>query len=82
MLDLSLFIRHAKGKLILVRLCFLHLLLWTTQLISIHDLRTFIQDTISLRADGKIAIPSHIKHIKLDIDLSYSAPLVTILAFT
>jgi FkbM family methyltransferase len=28
-----------------------------------------------LRADGKIEIPSHIKHVKLDIGLSYAAPI-------
>lgn len=35
----------------------------------------FVSDCVPLRADGKFAIPAHIKHIKLDIGLSYSAPM-------
>ncbi len=42
---------------------------------SQEDLKTLISQTISFREDGKISIPSHIKHIKLDIGLSYSAPM-------
>lgn len=35
-----------------------------------------LNNGISLRkSDGKIEIPNHIKHIKLDIGLSYSAPM-------
>lgn len=33
------------------------------------------QQNIPIRKDGKIEIPSDIKHIKLDIGLSYSAPM-------
>lgn len=33
------------------------------------------ENNIPLRSDGKIAIPQHIKHVKLDIGLSYSAPM-------
>lgn len=36
--------------------------------------RQFISPSIPLRSDGKISIPDHIKHIKLDIGLSYNAP--------
>jgi len=39
------------------------------------DLRQFIPEGISLRTDGKFYIPSSIQHIKLDIGLSYSAPM-------
>lgn len=35
----------------------------------------FIHTIVPLRSDGKIAIPDTIKHIKLDIGLSYSAPM-------
>lgn len=41
-----------------------------------RDLKTMVGHVISLRkSDGKIDIPAHIKHIKLDIGLSYSAPM-------
>ena len=36
---------------------------------------SFIKNNVPLRADGKIAIPAHIKHVKLDIGLSYNAPM-------
>lgn len=39
------------------------------------NFKKFISQTVSLRPDGKIEIPAHIKHIKLDIGLSYSAPM-------
>ena len=42
---------------------------------TIQDLKTIMQETISFRQDGKIEIPTHIKHIKLDIGLSYFAPM-------
>lgn len=35
----------------------------------------FVSHCVPLRSDGKIDIPDHIKHIKLDIGLSYSAPM-------
>ena len=38
------------------------------------DFKEFIHNNIPLTEDGKIYIPSNIKHIKLDIGLSYSAP--------
>ena len=66
----------------------LHLLLATVCMVQIisaeestknssypQDLRTLVHATVPMRADGKIEIPSHIKHIKLDIGLSYSAPI-------
>lgn len=37
--------------------------------------KIFISTIIPLREDGKISIPAHIQHIKLDIGLSYSAPM-------
>lgn len=37
--------------------------------------KDFIADHVPLRADGKIAIPESIRHVKLDIGLSYSAPM-------
>lgn len=40
-----------------------------------QDLKTMVSHAIPLREDGKINIPSQIKHIKLDIGLSYSAPM-------
>lgn len=40
-----------------------------------QDLRALIGNVIPLREDGKIYIPPNIKHIKLDIGLSYSAPM-------
>lgn len=36
---------------------------------------SFVKNHVQLRADGKIAIPAGIKHIKLDIGLSYNAPM-------
>lgn len=39
------------------------------------DLKTIMSSSIPFREDGKIFIPSNIKHIKLDIGLSYSAPM-------
>jgi len=36
----------------------------------------FISQYVNLReSDGKISIPEHIKHVKLDIGLSYNAPM-------
>jgi len=46
-----------------------------SSLLNAQDFKIFIQNIVPLRADGKIAIPSNIKHIKLDIGLSYSAPM-------
>lgn len=40
-----------------------------------QDLKTMVNHVIPLRGDGKIDIPAQIKHIKLDIGLSYSAPM-------
>jgi FkbM family methyltransferase len=41
-----------------------------------QDLKTLVRDVISMRqSDGKIEIPAYIQHIKLDIGLSYSAPI-------
>ncbi len=40
-----------------------------------QDLKTIVHKVTPLRSDGKIEIPPHIKHIKLDIGLSYSAPM-------
>lgn len=39
------------------------------------DLKTLVSTVVPLRPDGKIKIPAHIKHVKLDIGLSYSAPM-------
>lgn len=39
------------------------------------DLKTMISHITPLRSDGKIAIPDDVKHIKLDIGLSYDAPI-------
>jgi len=43
---------------------------------SLHanPMQQFIEAYVPLGENGKIAIPAHIKHIKLDIGLSYSAP--------
>ena len=38
-------------------------------------MQQFIASHIPLREDGKIDIPPYIKHIKLDIGLSYNAPM-------
>lgn len=40
-----------------------------------EDFKTMLQKVVPMRVDGKIEIPTHIKHIKLDIGLSYSAPM-------
>lgn len=40
-----------------------------------QNLKAMVSNVIPLREDGKIHIPSHMKHIKLDIGLSYSAPM-------
>lgn len=52
-------------------------LLLSTSLIITHEanIQTLVRTIIACRADGKIEIPAHIKHIKLDIGLSYSAPM-------
>ena len=63
---------------------FIYLILFTTHLLVAtelrndtqpQDLKTLVSKIIPLRHDGKIEIPSHIKHIKLDIGLSYNAPM-------
>ena len=56
-------------------LLYVYVTFFIAQLAYAQDLKTLIRDTIPLRADGKINIPSHIKHIKLDIGLSYNAPM-------
>lgn len=40
-----------------------------------NTLKDLVQNAIPLRADGKVDIPAHIKHIKLDVGLSYNAPM-------
>jgi FkbM family methyltransferase len=40
-----------------------------------NDLKSLISSFIPFREDGKIFIPSHIKHVKLDIGLSFCAPI-------
>ncbi len=42
---------------------------------AVYDFKSYIQSIMPLRADGTIAIPDHIRHVKLDIGLSYSAPI-------
>ena len=37
--------------------------------------KEMMRTIISFRADGKMDIPKQIKHIKLDIGLSYNAPM-------
>lgn len=39
------------------------------------NLKEMMRTIISFRADGKMDIPKQIKHIKLDIGLSYNAPM-------
>ncbi len=39
------------------------------------DIQELVNRSIPLRPDGKIEIPAHIKRVKLDIGLSYSAPM-------
>ena len=39
-----------------------------------QDFKALVRDTIPFRQDGKIEIPEHVKHVKLDIGLSYNAP--------
>lgn len=39
------------------------------------SLKNIVGEIIPMRSDGKIKIPPHIKHIKLDIGLSYNAPM-------
>ena len=67
----------------LIQLIFLWLLLFAENLLMAkplsnnpQDLKTIMRGTITFRqSDGKIEIPLHIKHIKLDIGLSYNAPM-------
>lgn len=56
---------------------FLWVLLVSASLIIAQEtnIQTLIRTVIACRADGKIAIPASIKHIKFDIGLSYSAPM-------
>ena len=42
---------------------------------KLQDLKTMLREIVCFKADGKIEIPSPVKHIKLDIGLSYSAPM-------
>ena len=37
-------------------------------------MKEFLSSYVKLRPDGKIDIPKHIKHVKLDIGLAYNAP--------
>jgi len=46
-----------------------------TQNPQASDFKSFIKSIVPLRTDGKIAIPPHIRHVKLDIGLSYCAPM-------
>ena len=67
----------------LLRLFFLCLLFVTENLLRAaeltngqQDLKTTIRGIIPFRqSDEKIEVPQHIKHIKLDIGLSYNAPM-------
>lgn len=43
--------------------------------INTLELRNILDKNIKLDTRGKMLIPDHIKHIKLDIGLSYSAPM-------
>lgn len=38
-------------------------------------MQKFLSLHLPIREDGKIEIPQHVKHVKLDIGLSYSAPM-------
>lgn len=59
-----------------LRLVYFSCLLFFTQYTAqAQDLTTLVRHVVPLRPDGKIEIPAHIKHIKLDIGLSYSAPM-------
>jgi hypothetical protein len=51
------------------------LLLVSTLSYTKNDFKEFISNNIPLREDGRIYIPHHIKHVKLDIGLSYFAPM-------
>ncbi len=39
------------------------------------DLKAFASNSVPMREDGKFKIPEHVRHIRLDIGLSYSAPM-------
>lgn len=62
---------HLKALTCLIASAFLYIIPAN----ATTDLKTIIGDHIPWRTDGKIDIPRHIKHIKLDIGLSYSAPM-------
>jgi Methyltransferase FkbM domain len=49
----------------------------STMMFAAHgvNLKEIVSQSIPLRQDGKIHIPAHIKRVKLDIGLSYSAPM-------
>lgn len=54
---------------------FFYLALFIKSSINAQDFKTLIHTIIPLRIDGKMDLPNHYKHIKLDIGLSYSAPI-------
>lgn len=60
---------------LLYLLCSINMTIKINSQPSPKKLNGLIQSTIPLNDGGKIIIPSHIKHIKLDIGLSYSAPM-------
>ena len=41
----------------------------------VHNLKSLISKIVPFRSDGKFDIPKSIQHIKLDIGLSYNAPM-------
>jgi hypothetical protein len=43
--------------------------------LPVYDFKTYVASFVPLRADGKISIPKEVHHVKLDIGLSYAAPM-------
>jgi FkbM family methyltransferase len=62
---------NLKNMLIVANF-YIPLFIYPHQEMLLHQM---IKDIIPCREDGKIFIPSHIKHVKLDIGLSYNAPI-------
>ena len=55
-----------------LKICFFSFIFFTSK----ADLKSLVREVIPLReSDGKIRIPEHIKHVKIDVGLSYSAPM-------
>lgn len=58
-----------------ILLFFTLLLLFTSNNNCSENLKAIIEKNVPFRTDGKISIPHSIQHVRIDIGLSYSAPM-------